>query len=397
MKLRFWVTQGCCVLLQGGDPSPLVNELNLNGIAVSALHGNQARGYRLDTDETALPAVLEAAEKYGLEAYPLKKRGAGRVLRRFRFHRILFALLVSLLLLTGWFSTRIWELDVEGNVTLTRAEILSALEASGVYPGVSCLNVDNAKVRSYLQELLPELSWSTVQVHGSRAVVVVRERRPRPHVVDEAQYGDLIAAKSGVLEKVSILQGKREVKKGELVLAGETLASGTLTDLQQNTRYVHAMGEVWAQTWYEKTLFLPLETGESLVSERSRRRFALKICDFRLNFYFDSGISDGSYVKIEKEVRPAVFRLSLPFSLVIMELRNVETLLRTLTAEEAEALLKERLLCWLDAETDGAERLNAEFETVQTDGMLQVTLRAVCREQIAAERPYTDLTGNAAP
>ncbi len=397
MRLRLWMTRGCRVALRGGDPAELVTALCLDGISVNALHGSAESGYVLDTDDSSLAAVLAAAEKFGLEAHPVARKGFGRFLRRFRIHRLLLLLLAAFLLPTAFFSTRIWELDVVGNQTLTRAEILSALETAGVYPGVSCLAVDNAKVRSYLKEMLPQLIWSTVQVHGSRAVVVVRERRQPPEIVDEKRYGDLIAVKSGVLDKVSIREGRREVKKGDLVLAGQTLASGTLTDRQQETRLVHAMGEVWAQTWYEKTMVTPLEVYEPLLTGSSNRKFALKICDFRMNFYFDSRISDGSYVKIEKEVCPAVLGLSLPFSIVETELRNVETLRRELSAEEAEALLCERLLHWLDAETDGAERLSAEFESVQTDGMLQVTLRAVCREQIAAERPYSDGNGNAAP
>lgn len=397
MKLRFAMTRGCRIRLTGGDPSALVNDLTLKGIAVTALHGSAEEGYRMDTDESALPTVLEAAEAHGMEAAPILHTGVGHFFRRVRLHWAVAALLLVLLALTVWFSAHIWEIDVTGNETLTGAEIRSALESAGVYPGVSSLTVDNAKVRSYLQGLLPELSWSTVQVHGSRAVVVVRERRPKPNVVDEERYGDLIAVKSGVLERVSILEGKREVRKGELVLAGQTLASGTIIDKQQETRYVHAMGEAWAQTWYEKTMVTPLEARETRETDRVRRRFALKICDFRMNFYKDSGISDGSYVKIETEVRPALFGMSLPFSLVKTEVRTVEPLHRELAAEEAEALMRERLLHWLNAETDGAERLSAEFETEQTDGMLRVTLRAVCREQIAAERPYSDMSGNAAP
>ena len=398
MRLQLWMTRGCAVLLYGGDPAPLVNALSEAGIAVTALHGNEESGYRLETDESSLSPLLETAEGLGFRAEVLKRRGAGHFLHRFRPRPELILVPFCLIVLTLWFSTMLWEIDISGNRTLTEGEIRAALEEAGVYPGVSGLHINNRKVRITMQELLPALSWCTVQVHGSRAHVIVRERIPTPKVVDETEYGDLIAVKNGIIELPGVREGKREVNKGDLVLTGQLLASGTIRDKQGELRQVHAMGEVWAQTWYEKTLEMPLSLLEPVSSGEVKRRFALKICDFRMNFYRDSGIYHTGYVKIEKEVRPAVGGLSLPFSLVRIELREYGERAWSMTAEEAESLLEGRLLGWLDGETDGAERLSTEFTSAEADGVLSVTLRAVCREQIAAERPYGDeAPDNSAP
>ena len=397
MRLRLWMTRGCRVLLRGGDPAALVNALCEAGISVTELHCSGSDSFRLETDESDIPMLLETAEKMGCAAEITKRRGAGRAFRRFRLRPELLVLPFLLLLLTISLSTRIWEIDISGNRTLTNGELLAALEEAGVYPGVSGLHIDNLKVRTTLQQILPSLSWATVQVHGSRALVVVRERIPAPQIVDETAYGDLIAAKSGVIELPGIREGKREVSKGELVLAGQLLASGTLRDKQGDLRQVHAMGEVWAQTWYEKTMEMPLDVLEPVAGEKIKHRYALKICDFRMNFYRDSGISPGSYVKMENEVRPAVGGLSLPFSLIRIELRERGGVQRMLPQETAEMLLRERLSLWLDGETDGAERISEEYDAEEKDGVISVTLRAVCREQIAAERPCETAGDNPAP
>ena len=390
MRLRFLLTKGCCVELRGPDPAPLVNALSETGVSVSDLRGSAENGYRMVTDESSVPFLLETAERMGYVAAVSKKAGMGRLLRRFRLRPELLCIPFALCILTLWFSSMIWDIQITGNRSISNGEILSALEEAGIYPGVSGLHIDNPKIRSYMQERLPTLSWCTIHVHGSRAVVIARERIEAPKVVDDSEYGDLIAGKSGVIELPGIRAGKREVQKGELVLAGQLLASGTLSDKQEEIRLVHAMGEVWAQTWYEKTMEIPLEMMEPAISERVRRRFALKICDFRVNFYFDSGISQGNYVKMETEVRPAVGGLSLPFSIVKTELREYADRPARLTQENAEKLLRERLLLWLDSETNGAEQLSTEIETVESDGIMKVTLRAVCREQIAVEKPYTE-------
>ena len=390
MRARLWMTKGYRILLQGGDPAPLVNALNEAHLAISDLRGGTEAGYRLVTDEDSVSEVLGTAERMGYLASVSRRGGAGRFFRWFRMRPEILLLPFALCILTLWFSSMIWDIEITGNRTVTDGEIRSALEEAGVYPGVSGLHIDNPKIRSCLQERIPALIWCTVQVHGSRALVIVRERVEPPEVIDESEYGDLIAVKSGVIELPGIREGKSEVKKGDLVLAGQLLASGTLTDKQSETRLVRAMGEVWAQTWYEKTLEIPLTQTEPVLSERVKKRYALKICDFRMNFYTDSGIYRGDYVKMESEVRPAIGGSSLPISIVKTELREYDACPLTMTREAAEALLRERLLLWLDAETNGAERLSVEFASAETDGILRVTLRAVCREQIAAERPYAD-------
>lgn len=390
MRLRLGMTKGCRVTLRGGDPAPLVNALSEAGIVISDLRGSSEAGYRLETDESSVSPLMETAANMGYSAEISKKTGVVRFFRRFRLRPEILAIPFLLCVLTLWFSSMIWDIKITGNKTLTNGEILSALEDAGVYPGVSGLHIDNPKIRSVLQEKLPALSWCTVQVHGSRALVIVRERIEPPKVIDESAYGDLVAVKSGIIELPGIREGKREAKKGDLVLAGQLLASGTLTDKQSETRLVRAMGEVWAQTWYEKTMEMPLNMLEPVRTDTVKKRYALKICDFRMNFYFDSGISGHDYVKMESEVRPALGGLSLPFSLVTTELREYSAFPYSWAREDAEALLRERLLLWLDGETHGAEQLSVEFEASERDGVVSVTLRAVCREQIAAERPYTD-------
>lgn len=384
------MTKGCRVLLQGGDPAPLVNTLNKAHINISDLRGNADSGYRLETDESSVSALMEMAARMGYSTAVTKKTGVGRFFRRFHLRPELLLIPFVLCILTLKFSSMIWDIEITGNKTISKGEILAALEEVGVYPGVSGLHIDNPKIRSCLQERIPALSWCTVQVHGSRALVMIRERIKPPNVIDESEYGDLIARKSGVIELPGIREGKSEVKKGDLVLAGQLLASGTLTDKQSETRFVRALGEVWAQTWYKKTLEMPLELLEPVISEKAKKRYALKICDFRVNFYRDSGIFHGDYVKMETEVRPAIGGLSLPISLVKTELREYDAYPLTMTREAVEALLQERLLLWLDSETDDAEQLSTVFTSMETDGIVQVTLDAVCREQIAVERPYTD-------
>jgi similar to stage IV sporulation protein len=62
----------------------------------------------------------------------------------------------------------------------------------------------------------------------------------------------------------------------------------------------------------------------------------------------------------------------------------------SLTKSEAEAILKSGLTARLRGEIGDGEILASDFETDEKNGVVTVTLRAECREQIARERDFTD-------
>jgi similar to stage IV sporulation protein len=276
-----------------------------------------------------------------------------------------------------------------GNQTLSRSEILTALETVGVYPGVSGLRLDNPQIRSRMQSLLPELIWCTVQVRGSRAVVVVRERRLPPERVDESLEREVAAAKAGTVESLQVLQGKAVVRRGDTVLPGDLLITGAVTDRQAELRKVHAQGRVIARTWYEKAMEIPLTVYEKTLSDAEEGRWGIKIGDLTLKMSKEGSISLDFYDKISIARQLSLLELGLPLFILREEDREYTLRERTITPAEAEALLKERLLSWLRTASPEAELLQADFRTEVTEYSTRVTMLASCREDIGVERPLT--------
>ena len=88
----------------------------------------------------------------------------------------------------------------------------------------------------------------------------------------------------------------------------------------------------------------------------------------------------------------------MPLALRRTEYRAYETRPAALNAAAARNMLEERLLARLDALVgeDGAV-LNTVFTVREEDGMLVVTLRAECREQIGREVPFEGTVGELIP
>lgn len=387
MRLRYLLTEAARVQVCGAPAAAYLNRLCEAGLDFSDARAEGPDQVTLTVCGPDLERALSAAGALGGSAKVLRRRGVKKGLRRARGRKLLLAALALLLAAVFALSTFLWELEVSGNTTLTQAEILEAMAELGVGAGSFGLRIDNEQLRSHMQQKLGKLIWLTVRVSGSRAQVQVRERREKPKIQEEKQPGNVLAVKTGQVARLSVLEGKALVKPGDMALAGETLITGTLTDKQEETRLVHALGEVWARTWYVRSLQIPLELTEKGPDNREKTKLALKICNFRINLYLDSGISYAHYAKMEDEHRWTLWGYALPFALVRTRYAAYTPLGGQAEPEgEAEAL-KARLLAELREETGGAELTEARFEVDTSGGMLTVTLTAECLEQIGEERP----------
>ena len=67
---------------------------------------------------------------------------------------------------------------------------------------------------------------------------------------------------------MNVYMGKPLVKAGDTVVLGQTIITGALDSRSSGMRYVHAMGDVYARTWYEISASIPLEyTAKNIQAE----------------------------------------------------------------------------------------------------------------------------------
>ena len=368
------------------DPAELMTAFWLAQVDASDFRSIGEDRFLFDIPAHAAARAKAIGSRTGAEIREIRRIGFLHFLRRFR--KRVYLLMIPLPFFLGflWLSTCLWEIEVSGNETVTRGEILMALESVGVYPGVSGLHLDNAQIRSRMLEELKKLSWCTIQVHGSRALVVVRERREPPEIVDEHLVREVAAVRTGTVESMNILEGTALVKKGDTVLRGQTLITGVLSDRQEQIRRVHAMGRVMAWTWYELCAELPLEAWEKTYTGEDMTLISLEIGDLRLNFYNDCSISGACYDRIQAENRISAFGLSLPLRWMKTRCRAYTLSPRLFSEEEGAQLLKERLLNRLRQAAPKAEILETGFRQERDGGVLRVTMLAQCREDIGEER-----------
>ena len=190
----------------------------------------------------------------------VEKRGFPFVLHHYRHRKMLTVGMIVFLAILYGFSSFIWSVDVEGTEKVDPQMLMEELYSLGVRPGVYKPNIDTLSIENSLVIHIPEISWASLEIKGSRAVLRVKESVLPPAFVDKDTPTDIVAAKDGIIQKMIVLEGQAVAAEGQTVQKGQLLVTGII-DHPDTTgvRYVHSMGRIMARTWYEDAAELSLK------------------------------------------------------------------------------------------------------------------------------------------
>lgn len=280
-------------------------------------------------------------------------------------------------------SLFIWDIDVLGNEKLTEGEIKRALAECGIRPGCFWPGINNDMVRAQMITKIPELAWMSVNVNGSQATVPILERKNPTEIYNEKGHSDLTARYDGILERISVRNGKALVSRGQTVEKGELLVSGVMESAYGKTEIVRSFGEIYARTGRELTAVSPEITLRKQSKAKSRKRYALILGKTRINFYFDS---KNKVDECDKNIHNNKLGISGIFTFPVSVV--CEEYIPYTTAEETDTDVKELehvLEKILKKDVDG-EILSIGFTSEIENKLKRVTVRCECLENIAEEK-----------
>ena len=382
----------------GAFPERLFNLCAQLGVAFWGLVRVDAHTLTLRVAASDRKAFRQAVEKAQCTILDQQRGGVPFFAWRFRKRYAFLAGLACALMAVIVFSQFILTVDVTGNETVPTAVITAQLRRQGVRLGAYGPGLD---VRQIAQEALIELddlSYMTINLHGTRAEVIVRERVEPPEVAEDEEFCDIYATTDGVITRMEVTAGDALVEPGTAVLKGEPLIAGMIelepplySDLPSRYLTVRAEGKVYASTRRVLTAQIPLTASVKQYTGEETVHYALLLPGRRINFYQNSGISYEEYDKITKSKVVE----GLPVTLLKEVCRAYTTVEQPLNAEAAQTLLEEqlhqRLLDMVGTGTVQEEQFSAKVE----HDVLTVTLTAECEEEIGREGPLTDRAGGA--
>jgi similar to stage IV sporulation protein len=235
-----------CFQASEGFPERFLNLCNQAGVAVwdiawqgGVMSGKtDRRGFaRMQTCAPPAGIVLQTQRKVGLPFFLMEyRRRVGLLLGL----GICVACLAAL-------SGRVWTIQVQGNAKVETAQILQEMETLGVRQGARRRRLMAKDISAAALRKLPGLSWISLNLRGSSAVIEVREELPQAPAKPSAPQS-IVARKTGQLRVFEVYGGKPHVSLGDAVLEGGVLVSGAMENADASMRYVRAAAYAVART-----------------------------------------------------------------------------------------------------------------------------------------------------
>ena len=384
-----------CVRAKSAYPERMLNLCSARGIEFWDVRWIDDTALSFCVARGDLRALRRAAEGCGAEVSIERTAGTPFFFARLRRRHALFAggiLCAALLLVNSLF---IWDFEVTGNETVPTETILHALREHGVHRGTFIYSFRSQDICNRVLPELKDLCWVAVNVRGCKAYVQVRERVRAPERVNESEPTNVIAAKPGLITKVRALDGEKRVLPGTSVQQGQLLIAGVVdtggTEKPSvTTRFLAGKGEVWARTWYDLTVRVPLTYEKKVYTGKEKRSHTLIWGENRLKIGAKgSSICNVDCDKIKNQTQWTLFGLfALPVTWETETLLPYELEIAARSRADAEVQGKDVLETYLAALLGEAGSVTQRrFSTAVEGDTLVVTLSAECEEQIGKEVP----------
>lgn len=362
---------------RGGFPERFINLCRHNNIILWELRCSDSV-ITACTDCSGYKKMRAAARKSGMKLRLSKKHGLPFFIDR---HSRRIGVLIGACFCVAAvmiLSTRIWSIDVVGNVRVPAETIIGVFEELGVKKGISGSKIDIGSTEIAALKKLPELSWLNINISGSAAKIEVRETVESPEIdEDTTTPTDIIAARDGQIVILRPFNGTQEQMIGNPVLKGDLLISGIEENGDLTVSFCRASGYVVART-SRKVTVLREKTLQVKKPVEQKKSYVLDFLFFSIPLG-RMGAEDAYREKSEIFING----VTLPVGLTECTQTVCEETEITLSDEHAELLASLR---FFDKCTEDFRYLEVEESRISVDGS-GVTGEFTCLENIGVERP----------
>ena len=284
------------------------------------------------------------------------------------------------------------EIQVDGYRSISEESLRQTLESAGLYEGVRKPE-DYSDIKAALYSTHEAITWVSIYEDGRQIRVHVSEAGKG----EEAEAADqtpvnIVAARSGIIEEISPLQGNARVRKGDYVNRGDVLISGRLkyqsTDYSRGDDYFymysHAEGQVYAKVPRQLDFYVEKNRREKKPTGKSVCGLCIKIGDVILDTAAIFGKYEAS-VRTEKKLIDTVKPLPLKLSFVrISEVTLEESPAdREMLKKTAEAALRQYAKSTLG---EGEEILESSMDFYEMENVIRISIFAEVLEEIGEDK-----------
>ena len=232
---------------KGGFPERFLNLCTVNGITLWQVQNDGVK-VKACTPIKAYKNIKKSARNSGMKIKIIRKRGLPFFIKN---NRARVGVLVGLLFVIcslALSTCMLWNIEVTGNTKIKSEVLMESLNNNGVRIGVFKSKLDTIAIENKLLDEYKDLSWVSINIFGTKAVLEVKENSEKPEMADDITPMNIVAKKDGQIVLVEGHKGANAVKEGDVVLKGDLLISGVTINADGSEKTIHATGKVFAKT-----------------------------------------------------------------------------------------------------------------------------------------------------
>jgi len=237
---------------------------------------NHGDYYTMKVSVKGFFALKTLLKKTGTRASVLERHGLPFFVPKIRRRKIFAAGLILCLFFWLFTARYIWDIQIEGNYSLTDDILLDYLESQGIHTAMEKENVQIEKLEMQLREEYDMITWASLKIEGTTLIIQIRENEvpeydssgqsslnDGEHADSPAGGKDIVAAKDGVIVYMITRKGTPEVAVGDTVEKGQLLVSGAVPVYNDDTtvrKYQYYEADADILIAYDKSLFVEKQT-----------------------------------------------------------------------------------------------------------------------------------------
>lgn len=201
-----------------------------------------------------------------------------------------------------WFvsSFFVWEIKCNGNVQVTRDQLMTFLEIHEVKLGSALAKLNFPYLEKELRRNFPQIVWTSMKRDGTKLIIDIKENELENVQEDHADSergeegesgSDIIGSMSGTIVSMIVRKGIPKVRIGDEIVEGQILVEGAVPIFSEDGSIMDAMQvKADADIYLQHTILwedeIPLEYLQKEYSGRVKTDYFMIIGDQKCEFAF---------------------------------------------------------------------------------------------------------------
>lgn len=384
------------IRVTGYSPERFLNLCKNKKIAVWGLEAGR-NAYEMYIKVSGFHKLKPILRKTQTKVSILERYGLPFFFHHYRKRKIFFTGIFTCLIIIYSMTFFIWNIDLEGNQTITDDVLIEYLASKKIYHGMAKGNVDCEQIAKDIRKNFDEIIWVSVSMDGTRLFVHVKENADTfIESEDETVPSDIVADKAGTVVEIITRNGVPQVTVGSIVTQGDLLVAGTvdvLNDAKEvvSHNYVTADADITLQTVILYEDYIEKKYKQKLYTQKKRSLAYLKLGKRTLHI----GIQQNRFKHADMHTQEKQFRIGenfyLPIYVGYKKIYEYELEFLEYTKEEMETLLKKNFDQYCEElEENGSKILDKNFEITYEENGAKGTATLTILESAGICRKIVD-------